>query len=214
MKKNLKTRTLTRTLFLSLISVGIIRVSQQPTVLELTKRMSDKMRIRHQGIPLILTARRAKTKADDRKMATTTRSLLGRGENPAAQDESGMTALMWAAKNGAINVLKALLENPKALATINMKDKEGKAALAYAAAANVHKKIGWYPKAGNVKIVELLLRHNATPTVIAFRQTKNRTIQGMIARKEIEAGTGEFSAKLSRSGRRTYRIKHHFKALK
>ena len=251
MKRDLKTRTLTGALFLSLISVSIVsaqKINQQPF---LRKVAEAKKKMPLKKIPLIYAAKKAKTKADDSKMATTTRILLRKGANPTAQDESGMTALMWAAKNGANNVLITLLENPKARATINVQDNQsntaliyatvgavagksddyvivirdllekganpninntqGKAALVYAATADIHKKIGRYPQAGNIKIVDLLLRHNANPTVMAFRQTKNKIIRNMIAKKGIEKKTGEFTRKLSSSGKTIYIIAPFFR---
>ncbi len=157
MKRDLNTKTL----FISLISVGIIgaptpheaRILRHNLVNAiLGEKVEEVGNLIKEGAPVNVTLgtkpiiaatqmatipTTATTGKDDRKMAQITRILLRNEANPAVKDASGMTPLMWAARNGANRILRELLRNKKAQATINMEDRNGDTALIWAAKATI-----------------------------------------------------------------------------
>jgi ankyrin repeat protein len=76
--------------------------------------------------------------------------FLEAGMDGNAQDATGSTALMAAAKNGRIDVVNKLLEQKL---NLNLQDKQGQTALALAAANN------------QADVVKLLLKKNADPNI-------------------------------------------------
>ncbi len=201
---NLKTKTL----FISLISVGIINAQtlryaqtlQKDLINAILEENVEKVRdlIKEgarvnakRGTQPIIAATKmgiiATTTKNDSKMATITKELLRNKANPSVQDMFGMTPLMWTAKNGANRILKVLLGNKEARATINMQDRNGDTALIQATKAttlprkylatarallkkgansNVKNKKGksalfYAEESGNTRMVRLLHRHGA-----------------------------------------------------
>lgn len=128
-------------------------------------RAAEAFRRSRRGAPLlILAAKLVKAKADDSKMAKITKELLRYETDPTVKDRSGMTPLMWAAKNNAYKVLKALLRNKKAQDTINTQDRIGNTALIYATMI-----AGADASDNSVKAVETLLKKDANPNIRNIR---------------------------------------------
>lgn len=101
-----------------------------------TRRSEKEFQRKNEGSSLlILAAKSAKTRDLDDKMAEITYLILGFGLNPKSQDKKGKTALMWAAKNKAISVLKRLSEGVVGIDTLDMQDEKGNTALIYATRA-------------------------------------------------------------------------------
>jgi len=128
---------------------------------------------RNEETPLILSARLDKTvayknappyhksEAGDKKMAPVTTTLLSLGADPITQDMWGMTALMWAARNDAQEVLQTLLKNKTVKETINTKDNEGNTALIHAVRDSGGTSIHDF-----IAIVKILLQNGADPNTV------------------------------------------------
>jgi len=114
---------------------------------------------RNKQTPLILVARQGKR--FDKQLALIIKTLLDYRAEPKAQDVWGMTALMWAARNGLTNVLEALLQDRQVIQTINERDKqEGNTALIHAVRDS-----GGIRPYDFAKVVITLLLNGADPNI-------------------------------------------------
>jgi len=129
-EKSVKEKGYTRTLHQNLLSA--IREKNTEEVRNLIKGY-DRPGLRKGTPPLIFAASIATTEDDDKIMAKITTILLKNNQSPTVQDKSRMTPLMWAAKNGAIEVVGALLRTKEGKTTINMQDNVDNTALIHAA---------------------------------------------------------------------------------
>jgi len=190
MKKDLKTKAL----FLSLISASIFGAK------DLDKRLrsaisdanpSDVLNIigkeetdvnarfkKNKETPLILAARQ-QLKMLQGASAIITGILLEHGANPMAKDMWGMTALMWAARNDSIEILKELLQYSDVKDNINMQDKRGNTALIHAVRDS-----GDVPLFDFLEVIKTLLQNGADPnienslkkTALAYATDTNRLL--------------------------------------
>jgi len=165
MKRNFKTKTL----FIFLILIGIINAQPSPESLYIAiqeENIRKVIDLTNEGVlddikrtsPLIFTAKLGNTK-NDHIMAEITKILLVNKENPATRDRLSRTPLIWAAKNGAYEVLKMLLETKKGKATIDMQDKKGNTALIQTTIAEITDK-------KRLKMAKELLKKGANPNII------------------------------------------------
>jgi len=185
MKRDLKVKTL----FLFLISVSIINaltlqpksfskvIQRQQQQLALrnaikegnVKRVRDliekgaQVNVKKETPPLIFAASIATTEDDDKIMAKITKELLRKNANPAVKDRFDRTPLIWAAKNGAYKVLKALLGTKEGKATIDMQDNEGNTALIQATIVKTTDK-------RHLEIAKKLLKKGAKPNIMNYRK--------------------------------------------
>jgi len=176
MKRDLKVRSL----FFSLISVGSIGISaalvgprnlneelndaitggRTEKIKNLIRKGADvnAKNKRNKQTPLILAARQDKHL--DKQMVSVILKLLAYEADPTAKDMWEMTALMWAVRNGLINVTIKLLQDRKVKLNINIQDKEGNTALIHAVRDSG--KVSPYDL---VKMVTILLLNGADPTI-------------------------------------------------
>ena len=166
MKMNLKTKTL----FIFLISVGIINAKTLHQKLVSAIKGENIEEVRNlikkyaqagvkKGTPQLILAARTATIENDIKMAEITTILLDNNQNPVVQDGLRMTPLMWAAKKGAIEVLKVLLGTERGKATIELKDEEGNTALILAT-------MGSDTDKRHLAVAKTLLQNKARPNIM------------------------------------------------
>jgi len=182
MKRDLKTKTL----FISLISVSIINAQTLQQKLLAAIKTKDIREVRdlikngaqvnvqkRQQQPIMVAAevQTVGIKEDDQTMANIIKKLLRKKANPAVRGRFGWTPLMAAANTGSSRVLKTLLKNKEALATIDMQDIQGNTALIIAT-KRTEISSGIRPtdlhaglKKSYLAVVKSLLKNGANPNI-------------------------------------------------